>query len=96
MINNGYNYDLKHLDHNMILSFKFHCQRYQIYRDRQKSPKPSSDVNEISFPLYPDEICKQSSVNDRKIAEKIVVCCREKLIIMFQKIKKFAVSSNWL
>ena len=57
-------------DHDMRLSFKLRCQRYQIYRDRKKSTKPSRYVNETSFPLNQDEICKQSAANDRKIAEK--------------------------
>ena len=54
----------------MKFSFKIHCQRYQIYRDWQKSSKASTDVTAIPFPLYQDEICKQSAVNDKKIAEK--------------------------
>ena len=61
---------MKKTDHNMRLSFKLHCQRYQIYRERQKSLKPSRDVNGTSFILYQDEICKQSAVNDRNISRK--------------------------
>ena len=66
MINNGYNKDLKQPDHDMSLSFKLHCQRYQIYNNRQKDPKPSTVTSDKTSYMYQDEICKQSAVNDRR------------------------------
>ena len=70
MINNRYNRDLKEPDHDMSLSFKLHCQRYQVYNDRQKHPKQSTVANNISTPIYQNNICKQSAVNDRKNCRK--------------------------